>query len=164
MQQPAWLEVLRERYRFDEWKDPAVASPVQIQSLSFSGREFAGWRLARQSRRESPGHPPFVRSMWHGGSTEQLMGIDVSECESPAAAREYLLHRLGEFQGPALSRDVMPGVGEVAFASAGETVIVFVRGNAMAVMHNAGRKVEPLGSVAKALDVLLVAKGEQKSK
>ena len=164
MQQPAWLEVLKERYRFDDWKDPGGASTGRVLSFSFSGNEFPGWRLARQARRESPGHPPFVRSMWYGASTEQLMGIDVSECESPVAAREYVLHRLGEFQGPALSRDATTGVGEVAFAAPGETVIVFVRSNATAVVHNAGRRVEPLGGVAKLLDALLAAEGRRKSR
>lgn len=158
MQHPAYLELLKERYRFEEWTD-AGTSGDRAQSVTFSGSEFAGWRLVRQTRRESPGHPPFVRSMWQGAFPEQLLGIEVFECASPAAAREYLLQRLGESQGAVLARDTSVGVGDIAFATPGQTMFVFARGTAVAVVHNAGRRVEPLGGVAKSLDALLGAKG-----
>jgi hypothetical protein len=163
MQHPAYLELLKKRFRFEEWSD-ASAGSAATQSVIFSGNEFSGWSVVRQVRRESPGHPPFVRSMWQGASPEQLLGIDIFECASPAAAREYLLQRLGEFQGPTLTRDAALRIGEVAFATPEESVIAFVRGSAVAVVHNAGRRIEPLGGVARALDTLLGAKGGRKSR
>ncbi|MGH7710719.1 MAG: hypothetical protein ACREOG_05515 [Gemmatimonadaceae bacterium] len=157
MQYSAYVDVLKERYRFDEWKDAgrATAATEMTQALSFSGNELPGWRLARQTRRavQVPGARSLVRSTWEGSSRDQLLGVDVFECDSPAAAREALLHVLGEFQGPTLS--AVNGIGDVAFGTPGETAIVFARGNAVAAVRNAGRRVGALGDVARALDALL---------
>lgn len=158
MQQSSYLDLLKARYRFDEWKDAGEASGPRGDPLTFSGDELPSWRLIRQARREPAGHPPFVRSTWQGGSPDSILGIDVFESGTPAEAREYLLHRLGEFQGPTLERsDAI--AGEIAFATPGETVVVFVRGRSVAVLHNGGRRIEPLGVVAAALDRVLRERG-----
>lgn len=155
MQQPADLDRLKERYRFDEWKDAEGVAGGRAPSLTFTGSEFPGWRLVRQVRREPSGHPPFVRTMWQE-SPERLMGIDVHECGSPAEAREYLLRRLGEAQGPVLARAEAVGAGEIAFATPGETMIMFARGSSVVVLHAAGRQVVALGAVARSLDEILL--------
>src|SRR5262245_40599277 len=162
MQQPAYLDVLKARYRFDEWKDAGPSAEAPVQALTFSGRELPGYRLVRQARREAAGHPPFVRSIWQGAWPAHLVGLDVNGCASPAAARDYLLQRLGDFQGPPLTRDASLGVGDVAFVLPGETVIAFARGAAVALVHNAGGRVEPIGGVARALDAILRGPGEPK--
>jgi hypothetical protein len=155
MQQPPDLDRLKERYRFDDWKEPQGASAGRAPPLTFTGDEFPAWRLVRQTRREPPGHPPFVRSMWQGESAQVLMGVDVHECASPLEAREYLLRRLGEMQGPVLARADAPDLGEVAFVTPGETMIVFARGSIVAVLHTAGRRVIPLSDASRTLDRLL---------
>lgn len=156
MQQPADMDRLRERYRFDEWKDAEGVAGGRAPSLTFTGDEFPGWRLVRQTRREPAGHPPLVRTMWQGDSPQVLMGIDVHECASPGEAREYLLRRLGEMQGPVLDRAESLGAGEIAFATPGETMIVFARGSAVVVLHAAGSRVLALGDIARALDELVL--------
>lgn len=161
MQQPADLDRLRERYRFDEWKDAEGADAGRAPAIIFSGDELPGWRLVRQTRRQPEGHPTLVRTMWQGDSPEETMGIDVHECDSPTEAREYLLERLGEVQGPALSRVDVADVGEVAFATPGNTMIAFVQGSVVAVLHAAGRRVVPLGEVAETLAALLRSKLEE---
>jgi hypothetical protein len=163
MQQPGYLEVLKERYKFDEWKDAGRAAKGRVSPVNFTGEELPGWRLVRQTRKAPAGHPPMVRSMWQGASGDHLLGVDVFECASPAAAREYLLHRLGEVQGPTLARDVTLGVGDVAFATPGLTMVAFARGPLVVVVHNAGRRVESLGSVAAALDARLRAPDKKSS-
>jgi hypothetical protein len=99
--------------------------------------------------------------MWQGDSPEETMGIDLHECDSPTEAREYLLQRLGEVQGPALSRVDVTGSGEVAFATPGNTMIAFVQGSVVAVLHAAGRRVVPLGEVAESLVALLRSRLEE---
>lgn len=158
MQDSAYMDVLKERYRFDEWKDggrAAGAAAELAQPLSFRGDEFPGRQLARQARRptDTPGGRSLVRTTWQGAHHDELLGIDVIDCDSPAAARETLLRLLGEFQGPQLTP--VTGIGDVAFGTPGETAIVFARGNAAAAVRNAGRRVVPLGNVARALDALL---------
>jgi hypothetical protein len=156
----AALDFLKERYRFDEWKgdsrtELAEPLPSPTQAFTFRGSEFAGWRLARQASRSAglPGARTLIRTTWEGSSKDELLGIDVIECVSPAAARETLLRLLGEFQGPSLAP--VSGIGDVAFGTPGETAIVFVRGNTVASTRNAGRRVVPLGNVARTLDRLL---------
>jgi hypothetical protein len=156
MQGSGYLDVLKERYRFQDWKDGGVgAAPQETQGFSFGGSELPGWRLARQARRAAdvPGMRSLVRTTWEGRSPDQLLGIDLYECESPAAARETLLRVLGEFQGPTLNP--VSGIGDVAFGTPGDTAIVFVRGSTVAAVRNAGRRVEALGDIARALDALL---------
>ena len=165
MQDSAQIEVLKERYRFDEWKgDSAAAAIERTQALSLSGNEFPGWQLARQARQTADvsGVRSVIRSTWQrvGANQEELLGVDVAECDSPAAARETLLRVLGEFQGPQLTP--VNGIGDVAFGTPGETAIVFARGNVMATIRNAGRRVVPLGDVARTLDALLSPRGGRK--
>jgi len=166
MQNAAQMELLKERYRFDEWKDAggAAAAADRTQALSFSGNEFPGWQLARQARQatDTPGVRSVTRTTWQGANRDELLGMDVVECDSPAAARETLLRMLGEFQGPQLAP--VNGIGEVAFGTPGETAIVFARGNRMATVRNAGRRVVPLGDLARALDALLSPRGGRKKR
>lgn len=161
MQQPSDLDRLKQRYRFDEWKDPGAADGGRAPAIIFAGDEFPGWRLVRQTRRQPEGHPTLVRTMWQGDSPEETMGIDVHECDSPTEAREYLLQRLGEVQGPALSRTDAFGAGEVAFATPGNTIIAFVQASIVAVVHAAGRRVVPLAEVAGSLGALLRSRLEE---
>ena len=167
MQQPSYIDVLRERYRFDEWKEGSARAPEGEGTrppVTFRGDEIPGWRLVRQTARDAPprGHPPFARAMWEGESPEHLAAVDVYSCASPAAAREYLLHLLGEFQGPTLTRAAALDVGDVAFVTPGDTAVLFARGSLVAVVRNAGRRVEPLGGVARALDAALGAAGRER--
>jgi hypothetical protein len=157
MQQPADLEQLRERYRFEEWRDAGGDVGGRAPSIAFTGDELPGWRLVRQTRREPSGHPPLVRTMWQGDSSDVLMGVDLHECASPAEAREYLLRRLGEAQGPALTRWDALGAGDVAFITPGETTIAFTRGAMVVVLHAAGRRVVPLGEAARTVDAVVRA-------
>lgn len=155
MQQPADLERLKERYRFDEWKDAGDLGGGPPRSVAFTGGELPGWRLVRQTRREPEGHPALVRTMWQGETSDALLGIDLHECDSPAEAREYLLRRLGEAQGPVMTRWDALGAGDVAFVTPGETMVAFARGGTVAVLHAAGRRAGPLGEAARAVDALL---------
>jgi hypothetical protein len=155
MQQPADLDRLKERYRFDDWKDAGAGPSGAARAVAFTGDELPGWRLVRQARRVPEGHPPLVRTMWQGDSPDVALGVDIHECASPAEAREYLLRRLGESQGPTLARSEALGAGEVAFATPGNTMIALVRGNIVAVLHSAGRRVVALGDAVRSLDAHL---------
>ena len=154
MQDSAYVDVLKERYRFDEWKDAGRGEAVTegAEELSFAANEFPGWRLVRQTRRgvNVPGVRSLARTMWQGDGPDRLLGVDVYVCESPAAARETLLRLLGEFQGLQLAP--VSGIGDVAFGTPGETAIVFARRHYVAAVRNGGRKVSALGDVARALD------------
>lgn len=158
MQQPADLDRLKERYRFDEWKEAPADAGERAPALTFTGNELPGWRLVRQVRRQPAGHPPLLRTMWQQDS-QTLLGIDLHECASPAEAREYLLRRLGEVQGPVLARAEAASAGEVAFATPGETMILLARGSTVALLHAAGRNLVPLGDAARTIDRLLDRRG-----
>ena len=157
MQQPSDLDRLKQRYHFEEWKDPEPVDGGRAPAIIFSGDELPGWRLVRQTRRKPEGHPTLVRTMWQGDSPDALMGIDLHECASSVEAREYLLLRLGEAQGPALTRSDLLDAGEVAFATPGNTMVAFVRDSIVAALHAAGRRVVPVGEAARSLDTLLRA-------
>ena len=160
MQQPSDMDRLKQRYRFDEWKAPEAADGGRSPAIIFAGDELPEWRLVRQTRRQPEGHPILVRTMWQGDSPDASMGIDLHECASSNEAREYLLLRLGEAQGPALTRSEVLDAGEVAFATPGNTMVVFVRDSIVAALHAAGRRVVPVGEAARSLDRFLRARLE----
>src|SRR5258706_11019826 len=91
--------------------------------------------------------------MWEGApAAETMLRLDLIEASSGTAARELLLELLGQFQSPQIQRVANPPAGELAFSAPGETVIVFSRGNVVAMVRNAGRRVVAVADFARLVD------------
>lgn len=154
------LDRLRKEYNFDSWRDArAPGEQVFVWRFRLSGGSLHDWRASRIQYVEVPSAPPTNLSIWQSesGGDRQLFSLDVYETASRAAAREYLLRLLGEFQGPALERRDRPG--EVAFGK-GDAVILFAHGNVVVLARSVERSTAPVTSLATQFDDYLSRRPE----
>jgi hypothetical protein len=107
--------------------------------------------------------PPWLRtvqSVWTSGegTREAILNIDVYECSSRAAAQEYLVRMLGEFESPLVSYDENSAIGDVVFTGPGNSAILVARANLVFVIRNAGSDLVPVDVPASQLDRDLISK------
>ena len=157
---PDPLEELRQRHGFDEWRDSrSTDEALFIWRFFLAGAELPDRRPLRIENVEAPGLPPAIRSMWAAGNGEPLdapvFRVDVYEAPSRAEAHEVLLGRLAQFESPRIERKSAPG--DVAFGGPDDHVLLFSRGNIVALLRNAGSEIAPVGPVARELDLLFTA-------
>lgn len=143
---------LVERYSANEWLD-APRRSGNARSLNVGSSLPPGWILVKSQRNENS-QPPFVLSLWRGANDgDVLISVRIIECADTAAAREQLLEELGKFESPLVERRA-GAVGDVAFGFQ-ESMIVFVRGNIVVLILNAGPKVVSVYEVAQFLDGII---------
>jgi len=145
---------LEAEHGFAEWRGEAGApGGAAIRDFEFKGDELPGWELTRVRRNEAL-EPPRLDSFWRpAAGGEALLGVQIVERPSAAAARETLLERLGEVQSAALKRLADPAIGEVAFGQ--EFSVMFVRGNVVALVRNAGPRVVTVTEAARQVDAAI---------
>jgi hypothetical protein len=153
----AYREQLQSKFHFDEWASPsadASTEKVSADGLAVAGVEVGAWRAQRVDPLVVAGAASASRSFWTGGGQNQevLLRLDLIETASPTAARELLLELLGEFQSPEVARQDNPAAGDLAFAVPGDTMLLFVRGQVVAMVRNAGRGAVPVAQFAKLVD------------
>lgn len=154
------LERLRQHYRFDEWAGRSRTAARLFVVGHDVGRQVAAAGEVRGVRNIQPAQPALPKatrafSRPSGTGDDVLVDIQVFECASRAEAHQLLLVVLGEFQSPDLMRRNDIEWGDVCFTTPGEGAVLFVRGNLLHVLRNAGRRRIPLLDVAAALDAPL---------
>lgn len=162
------LDYLKKLYEYEAWRGRnTLEERLFIWQFYLSGREIPDWQARHvQALPAMKGFPPMIQSAWQPGSgkAETLLTVDVFECNSLAAAHEFLLKILGQFQGPALTRRTRGDTGDVAFSTPGDTLILFARANLVLQVSNAGRSMTPVTGIARTLDEEFVRKPEQASR
>jgi hypothetical protein len=155
------LELFRQRYRFDEWRDTrATDEPWFVWRFFLGGNELSGQRALRIERIEGPGLGSAVRSIWGRDEDDAaggpLLRVELYEAPSRAEARELLLRRLAQFQSPLVERR-SEAPGDVAFGMPGNRSLVFARANMVVLVANAAAEVDTVEPAAKQLDRLITA-------
>lgn len=152
-------EELKRRFKYEEWSRPdAGEERAVLRNISLSGIDSPGWSPSRIQRMTTKDFPPYVRSMWQSstGGTEVLIRVDIYECDSIPAAREFLLRILGEFESNRIER--REGlVGDVAFSYTGDTMVLFSRSNIVVWLRNAGPNVVTVTFLAQQIDAHLLS-------
>lgn len=146
---------LEENYRFDDWRDSKhLKTNLFAWKFFLSGQEFPGWEpetVRSIESDEETQQPPLSTAtlISAGGGPPATILIDAHELESRIAALDFLLVNLAQFQLPYIVRleDLeADGLGDVVFGTRERTCILFVRGNLIVSVKNAGREpinVEP---------------------
>jgi hypothetical protein len=147
-------EQLRNRFDFKAWRSaPRGAVKVSTGGLVEVGSELGRWTARRAAPINVPGARAAYLSMWQqGASSEALLRLDLVESASATAAREVVLELLGQFESPLIQRRANPPAGDLAFGAPGDTMILFSRGNVVAMVRNAGRRVVPVAEFARLVD------------
>jgi hypothetical protein len=157
------LDYLRKRHSYEMWRGRSTLEEnLFIWRFFLSGNEFPGWRAQRIQTVESSGWPPYIKSIWQnpGGKPEELLSVDIYECESRIAAHEFLLQLLGQFMSPLMQRQEAAKVGDVAFAGPEDTQILFARADLVVSIANAGSDLVQVSEIARQLDNQLVGRPE----
>lgn len=169
----ARADALKRRFAFDRWPRRSAAGALFIWNMALADDTVPGMTIVRaktidadaaigpRSRpkelHDASVHAPrlHVQSLWrYAVPSDVLMRVDVFECTSETDAREKALWLLGEFESPLV--EPAQGVGDVAFASRGEGLILFVRANLVCLLRNIERRGHGVRRAALALDAAAV--------
>lgn len=138
------LEGLRARHQFDlrQGRNRAGTS-LFVWRFFLAGNEIAGWRAHRIRTAQTPEGPAGTLSVWQreGGDKDDLIGLDVYEAESRAAAHEFVLRLLGEFQGD--PGDQTSVLGDVSFVTGSSAL--FARANLVVLARPLGPGLSAVG-------------------
>jgi len=147
---------LKRRFNYEVWQVKRGEDEGRLVSrVSLRGDELPGFAAHRIQRIESgENFPAYVRSIWQQSKSEGdvLITMDLYECASTSAAREFLLRLLGEFQSPEVERQTPGTVGDVAFVYPGDTMLLFSRRNVVVWLRNAGPQVVSVMPLAQTID------------
>src|SRR6266542_1129109 len=126
------LEDLKRRFDYQAWRGvKTTAESLFLWRFFISGNELPGWTAQRIDTLKTEGFPPTQQSFWRRTAAEsnQVIRLDVYECTSRAAAYEFLVVLLGEYESALITRSDRSGLGDVAFSGPEETSVVFARAN-----------------------------------
>jgi hypothetical protein len=155
--------VLEEHYNFSKWRAQGERRKRFLISLHLGTLHIRGWTLEREKRNDKA-TPPALHSLWRrGDSTNELLALDVFECDSVKATRDQLLEVLSNFESGSVERKTETSApGDVAFGL-GETMVLFARANLVILIRNAGPKVVPITAAAREVDAMIVRLGKSES-
>lgn len=147
---------LKRRFNYEVWQaKPGENEGRPVSRVTLRGDELPGFVAQRIQRVEAAENfPAYVRSIWQQSKSEGdvLITMDLYECASTSAAREFLLRLLGEFQSPEVQRQTPGTVGDVAFVYPGDTMLLFSRRNVVVWLRNAGPQVVSVMPLAQTID------------
>jgi hypothetical protein len=173
-------DILKRRFAYDDWAARRMTRDVLfVWNMMLNGNELPGLAMQRMRRiepamlldgemrshrlalRDGRDDAPRVhlQSIWRDPTQPAVMiRTDVFECASAADAREKALWMLGEFESPLI--EPTAGIGDVAFASRGETLLLFVRANLVFLLRSIGPLRTETRTAALVLDTAAIATPE----
>jgi len=154
---------LEARYSVKEWPTPRKRGQRVRLSLDCKRLQLRGWTIQRE-KRDDQATPRSVHLLyWRGESTDELLALDVFECESVKAAHDQLLEILANVESGIVERKTGKGTpGDVAFGL-DETMVLFARFNVVVMARNAGPKAVPVLAVARETDAHLMQQVKSES-
>jgi hypothetical protein len=133
--------------------------PPTIQSIWTPGDDDRPGDDDQSSDDEKPGADDKSGDADKSGNDDRsgspLLRVDAYECASRAAAHEFLVQQLGEFQSPEIRQADQGSVGDVAFTTDAAYSTLFARANMVLLVQTAGRELVSVGEVAGGLDAEL---------
>ena len=162
--QRAWLNTLKARYRFDEWRRTGKR------------REHVFLRHYRVTGDELPDHQPIRNRVatlgsnrWLNSSTWERRGRDIVAVERPVVvdvfehssrqqADESLIELAGQFHLPVALNLETDEIGEVRLATPDGAWFAFVRGNVVVRIMSGLRMDTPVCALAERFDGALISK------
>jgi len=139
---------LKQRLDFDSWR-----YSERVKALSDSGELLLDHRtltepiLSQWSLVQPVQRPNLVRtlnalySLWtHATDSEILLRVDVYELESWQEAQDFALRKLGESLHLEIGLLKTPTIGDVSFADADYTSVLFIKAEFVVLVRSAGRE------------------------
>lgn len=149
------LSFVKEYFEFDSWaKSPLLPRDLFVSDFFFADYLLPGLRLVQLLESEPGATEPASESLWAVAVGERpFLRIDAYERASAADAREGVAAILTTFQERVMTRQTdAPELGDVAFADARFTSILFATGNLVLFLRNISREEVSLRPVAETLN------------
>ena len=146
------LAFLRERYAFETWAEAGTPpESLFVWKYFLIAEDLPGYQPDRIEKiGEAEGRQASIRSMWRSESEpDALLEVLVFECPDRTSARVALLLILGEFQAFLKRRD---GLGDIAFAAAGDGAVALALANLAVILRTADGKPSQVTEVAQHLE------------
>lgn len=171
------IETIKRRFDFDAWRTKTtLVESLFVRNLTPRGHEVPGMAVQHVRRTEPAAMAAaalgtdtartvdasnanmidraprvHVQSIWRDVlRPDVIVRVDLFECTSQDDAREKAVWMLGEFESPLV--EPAHGVGDVAFGSRQDGVLLFVRANLVYLLRNVGRRAVTTRGAALALD------------
>jgi hypothetical protein len=169
---------LARRHGFENWHG-RNRLPENLCAWRYFLHEglLSSWRPYRNQQIEAPRVPVLPQSAARGGLTQPpwlrtvqsvwtpvegpgdaILNIDAYECASLAAAQEFLVRLLGEFESPLVALQEQIDIGDVVFTGPANSSILFARANLVFLVRNSGRVLVSVDDPAGQLDRDLISK------
>lgn len=167
---------LKKRYEYASWEGrKTLDENLFVRNVILPEDILPDWQLQRIQRVSAPllpkgaaklgaqmpePLPPMIQSLWshRRDPSRASIKVEIYECTSTAAAHEFLVRVLGEYQLPEITRQDELSVGDIAFADPNQRVLAFARANLVHVIGNAGKELRPVAEIARRLDQELIRK------
>lgn len=149
------IEYLKQQHDFNAWCGcNSLKEGLFIWNYFLSGIELNGWQIQANQELMLAEGLRCIQATWQGqeGNVGAALRVDVYECASRLMAHQYLLQLLGQFQLPGVERQKEIEIGDVAFASYGDSGILFARANCVFFLSNAERKLVSASDIARPFD------------
>ena len=144
---------LEKVYGFARWSKPASTGLLHASALMAA--PVAGHVPHSTHRHITPDSTVLLQILWvPSGEPQAAISTQVFEAKTASKAAGLLLYLLGQFQGPPLKR-VREKIGDVAFSTPGNRLVVFQRQNLAVVVSNVREKPANLSSFAASLNSAL---------
>lgn len=141
---------LARTYGFEKWQKPS--SPAILSGSAVAAAQIQGYVVHSLRRQNPEKNVVLYQILW---SMRDLPSPTVSsqvfEAETPAKAPDLMLYLLGQFEGPVLS-PLQPRIGDVAFGTKGNLLVIFERQNLVTAVSNVSEKPVDLSGFAALLN------------
>jgi hypothetical protein len=167
---PEIERLLKEKYDFASWEQLVTSVDNIFLWHLLQNRTVlspSGWTSQGSDYYEGEsGAPDVAATTWISNEGSAVLRELSYECHSLAEAHLLLLHLVGEFQFPVITRRLdlrgndAGGIGDVAFGDPADLVSLFARGNVVTFLQNEGPDFVSSSQFARDLDTRILAKPE----
>lgn len=148
---------LKDRYQAETWSSGTEPYDVRAE-LDLESALLPGWSVldvATESREDGPESQTLLLR-GADEEREEILKIEIHRYPDAQAARDGLLALLDQFEGPVVERlESGEAPGEAAFSVPGGYLTLFVQGNAVVRVSNAGRDLVPTAQQALSVSTAL---------
>jgi hypothetical protein len=152
---------LKRRHDFTAWHGiNALPLHLLLWHYRLRGSELPGWQVRAARLLALPQAGRLQPSVWQqrGALRDEALRVDAYEYPSREAAHEALIHLLGEFTRPGMTRLTDVGLGDVTFGGKDTRALLFARANLVFLVAGSGAAAVPVMPLAQALDQDIIAK------
>jgi len=156
------LTHLKNLHLYDEWQNSnTLDTNLFVWQFLASDVQIPGLKSRKIQRIEVRDTVRAVHSIWAptGGEKHVLFNVEIYECSSRREAQHLLLERIAQMQfADTLTRREQSEIGDVAFVTPADDMILFARANLALLISHIGHEEAPVSKIASGFDAQFVSR------